>query len=158
LITPYETKLSSVTEGDETKLEARVRNIAPELAIPLRSSAEEVSIGVPADSGLFARLDYSDANAINAETEDRQRRQISCRIIRYDRNGRYGKLRTDEPGNEFGQDEFYFRLASSAPNSVHSNVIDAMHLGPVQVIVTAYRDHAGKIERLVLHDIDIGAS
>ena len=78
-----------------------------------------------------------------------------CRIIRYDRAGRYGKLQVNAPSTEFGEQEFFFRLAAATANRSFSDVIDAMHLGYVRCSLTAYRDSTRKIERLVLHDIDL---
>ncbi|HZP18841.1 MAG TPA: hypothetical protein VFB16_01410 [Bauldia sp.] len=155
LIEEYEEAFSSINTDTERRLEERVRETMQDVALPLRSSADYIAIGTPANANLFARLDSQEVKNLNAEIEDRTVIKARCRIIRYDRNGRYGKLASTEALPNLDQTEYFFRLSSGASRQLHSNVIDAMHLAEVKAKLTAYRNELGEIQRLVLHDVDL---
>lgn len=155
IINAHETVFSKISSAQGDALEKRVRQIAPDLGLPLRSSAETFSFGMNDQKNLFARLDRSEFERVDAEVVSDSIETIQAEIIRYDKEGRYGKLRTYADGTVYGTNEFFFRTSSSCPKRAHSDIIDAMHHGIVIVSLTSVLDAQGNVARVILQDISL---
>jgi len=65
------------------------------MAVPLRKSAEVLSISAPKKRANFATIDERIAKAVASETEDEVASVITANIIAYDKEAGNGKMRIE---------------------------------------------------------------
>lgn len=155
LINRFADELSAVKDDARHALEARARQIIPELGLPLRTSAEYFSMGTPANSALFTRLNHAEVLEINSERAGTDLQAVDAEVIRYDREGKYGKVRITRGTRDISIGEYFFRLDTRTRRGLSSDVIDAMHLGPLAAKVYTIKDASGDVKRLLLSDIEL---
>ncbi len=112
-------------------------------------------MGTPTNAALFTKLNYEEVLEINSEKVDTELESVDGEVIRYDREGEYGKLRITRGTKAISNGEYFFRLDTRTRRGLSSDVIDAMHLGPLEAKVYTIRDKSGDVKRLLLNDIEL---
>ncbi len=96
LLEPYREALQSISPEQERRFTSQIRKSAQEMLVPLRSSARNLQISLPANDNKLAFLDEYNAEIITNEQEDENSIVLRVKIKRFDRETGYGLARYDD--------------------------------------------------------------
>lgn len=96
LLLPFQAELEAISTEQEQRLTSQVRKSAQEMLVPLRTSARNLQIRVPANDNRIVFLDEYNADIITNELEDENSTVLRVRIKRFDRENGYGLARYDD--------------------------------------------------------------
>ncbi|MDF1586792.1 DUF7946 domain-containing protein [Marinimicrococcus flavescens] len=145
---PYEDELSQITPEQERRLTSRLRGPISDLALPLRGSAESLSIGFVANDNTCAFLTKDTVNWITNTQLDKIPTPLLVRVKNFDRETGHGKFRYGD-----NQKALPFRLPSSSKRAVLNNLIDGMKIDKIMVSGYFTRDKSKTPISYVIDDV-----
>ena len=150
IIRENQEQLSKIDPQTERRLVGQLRKSIHEMALPLRSSASELTISQTGNSsqGRVAHLNRDTAKSITRESEDGEISLIRGSIKAFDVENGYGKFRYDELKRPIS-----FRVPSASKNVLKDRILDAMKQEDVLIGAYYVRDSFGNPVSLILDNI-----
>ena len=141
-------QLDTIRPNEERTLTSQIRKPISDLALPLRSSAQSVDIGVAPGRSDYAKLRPESVRVIASESEDDTPTTLRVSIRMYDKETGYGKLYLPEI-----QRPISFRVLSALKHLLLDKITEAMR--EESVVITGYfiRDYYGSITSFILEGI-----
>ena len=148
LIHEYIDQFSSLNSKESDLLAGQLRKSVPDMVLPLRSSATQLSIGGGSSKKSFAALDFKTGKAIGAQLEDKNREVWRGKLKSYDREQGTGKFRYDDYKNPIS-----FRIPHELRRNLSPKIVQAMQMDTVLATVQFIRDNFGNEISMILWDL-----
>jgi hypothetical protein len=152
ILDPYERVLSRISDDDRKKIFGKARPLIAEIGLPLRSSADQLSVG--ANDNKIGVLNWQRAKDLKENDPDENSEEIPGKIVQFHTENGYGRFKPEGARvNEFGG-EVSFRLLRQMRSALTSQVLDAMKEEEVLGEYLVTRDQEGNVKHLVLLGLD----
>jgi hypothetical protein len=147
---PYQKELEGLSKEQNQKLFGKARSLVTEIGLPLRGSADLLSIGT--DKNRYVELDSERLSELLELEEPDHPEYLKGKVIQYNVESAYGRLRlSGEQLNVFGV-QISFNVEISNRKKLSTKIIDAMKEDEVTGEFYVFRDAEGNIKRVVLAD------
>lgn len=148
ILDPYEGALSKVSDEDRRKVFGKARPLIAEIGLPLRSSAEQLSVA--ANDNKIGVLNWQRAKDLKENDPEEDPEEIRGKIVQFHTENGYGRFKPEGTRvNEFGG-EVSFRLLRQMRSNLTGQVLDAMKEDEVLGEFLVTRDQEGNVKHLVL--------
>lgn len=148
LINEFRDQFSDIDVVESDRLAGQLRKAVPDIALPLRTSADQLDIAGGNTQKSFASLDFETGQAIGSQKIDSNRTTRRGRIKSYDREQGTGKFRYDDFAHPLS-----FRIPTESKLEVAPRVIRAMQMETVLATVQFIRDQFDNPISLLLWDV-----
>lgn len=148
LINEHRDQFSQIDAAESDRLAGQLRKAVPDIALPLKSSADQLDIGGGRTGKAFASLDFATGQAIGSQNPDPDRTTRRGRIKSYDREQGTGKFRYDEFSHPLS-----FKIPAESKLEVAPKVIGAMQMKTVMATIQFIRDQFGNPISILLWDV-----
>jgi hypothetical protein len=148
LIRRHSDGLQAISPETERRLVGQMRRGVPDMTVPLRSSANVLSVGTPRSANSYAQLARDAAERISQESEDVTPTMLAGNIKMYDVETGYGRFRYAEVARPLA-----FRVPGGLKNEFRDRILEAMKEEEVRASFYIIRDMFGNPTGLVLNDI-----
>lgn len=130
------------------KLSSRLRPMLPEMALPLKKSAESMSIEGGREGKPLILLNPRNIKEITEKRLDEQVSELTVRVKSYDRDRGVGKVSSVDLPRQLN-----FAVPPSEQQRLLRKILESMTRGTVVFVCRAYRDKDGQPTSLLLEDV-----
>lgn len=148
LIQNNHAEFAKIDFTNQRKLTGQMRNSVRDMTLPLRSSAEILSVGTPVTAGRYARIDPVSARFITDQVEDAVPTPLRGSVKMYDVETGFGKFRWQEYDKPVT-----FRVPTGMRIDIRDVILEAMKKEDVFMAFYIVRDSYGAPVYLVLDKI-----
>jgi len=143
------TALESIDQDMLNRLTSRLRPMLPEMALPLKRSAETLAIEGGRDGAPLLLLNPTNVAELTEKVPEEENVEIEVHVRSYDRDRGVGKVSS----NEFRRHLNFTVSPLDQPNLL-SKILDAMQMETVLFVCRRYFDKSGQPTSLILKDIE----
>jgi len=141
--------LSAIDSETNDRLAGQLRKAVPDMSLPLRSSADQLSIYTGGrETKSYAAFDYATGQAIGAQLTDEQRTTFRGTVKSYDREQGTGKFRLHTSSHPLS-----FRIPTEARSVVGPKTADALKMDSLLISVQIIRDSFNNPTSMWLWDV-----
>jgi len=141
--------LTSLDEDTMNKLTSRLRPMVPEMALPLRRSAKEMSLSHGSAATTYARITPEVVRSIQERQSEDIVVEVTGHIKSYDRDAGVGKVRSNDLDRVLN-----FVVPPNTRQVLRDDILEAMRREEVTLICRRVVDRSGLPTSLILISID----
>lgn len=142
-------QLEAVDEDTINKLTSRLRPMVPEMALPLRRSADRMSLSHGDASTAYAHLDEDVVRAIQTRSTEETVVEVVGHVRSYDRDNGVGKINSDDLHRTLN-----FVVPVADRRRLRDSILNAMRLDKVKLLCRRVVDDSGLPTSLILIEVD----
>ncbi|MGM4930341.1 hypothetical protein [Tardiphaga sp. 619_E2_N8_5] len=141
----HDPALQQIDESTMNKLTSRLRPMIQEIGLPLRRSADRMSIGGGSEASVYAELNPQVIAAIQDKKSESEVSLITGRIKSYDRDGGVGKIESVELPRVLN-----FVVPRRDRDRLRDQILEAMKRDNVSIVCRRIIDKSGLPTSLIL--------
>ncbi len=146
----YQDQLEQVDEEKINRLTSRLRPMVSEMALPLRRSADKMSISHGTKESVYAHIDQSIVSQIQSRNTEEDIVEVVGHVRSYDRDSGVGKVTSDQLLRVLN-----FSVPPGDRRRLRDKVLDAMRKEKVILLCRRILDESGLPTSLILVDVKI---
>jgi len=141
-------ELENIDADKLAKLTSRVRPMVPEMALPLRRSADKISVEAGEESEPIAELNRVNVAAVVDRELSDEVVEMDVRVRSYDRDRGVGKISAENLPRQLN-----FLVAPNSQLPLLDKILNAMRRDFVKFHCRKYLDKSGQVTALLLEDV-----
>ncbi|MCK8465354.1 hypothetical protein MUY35_15955 [Aliiroseovarius sp. S1339] len=148
LLLPHKAAFQNIDSDALAQLTSRIRPMVPEMALPLKKSANTLSIGGDNESKPYVLLNPTNVAEITEKSLDDEVTELEIHVRSYDRDRGIGKVTSPELKRQLN-----FAVPPAKQFALLENILESMAVDKALLECRTYRDKSGEISSLLLVDI-----